>query len=118
MPYAAPSECSYPGCANIAHAKPTRCEIHRPLALREYKKYKKCNTSPTPYDARWRRLRRLHLGMRPLCVDCEREGHVTAGTQVDHIIPMAQGGARLDMRNLQTLCAGHHSRKTRRENRR
>ena len=34
---------------------------------------------------------------------------------VDHIIPMARGGERLDPNNLQPLCKRHHSQKTARE---
>jgi 5-methylcytosine-specific restriction protein A len=33
-------------------------------------------------------------------------------TEVDHIVPVARGGALLDWDNLQSMCHGCHSRKT------
>lgn len=38
-------------------------------------------------------------------------------TEADHVVPIADGGARLDEANLQPLCKGCHSRKTLAENR-
>jgi len=67
------------------------------------------------YNARWRRLRRAFLKRYPLCADpfgihAERKEQVRA-TEVDHVIPKAEGGAdKWD--NLQSLCKPCHSRKT------
>ena len=36
---------------------------------------------------------------------------MTAGQIVDHIIPIADGGAEMDVDNLQVLCAACHNRK-------
>ena len=46
---------------------------------------------------------------QPLSVICEAmtPPRVTLGTDVDHVRPLAKGGAR-DKSNLQTLCAAHH----------
>lgn len=38
-------------------------------------------------------------------------GHTEPATQLDHIIPMSQGGARLDPRNLQPCCQRCNVRK-------
>lgn len=56
--------------------------------------------------ARW-------LSGQPLCVMCEgmTPPRVTLGTDVDHIQPLAKGGAD-DESNLQTLCASHHQEKS------
>lgn len=38
------------------------------------------------------------------------------GSDVDHIVPIAEGGERWALSNLQLLCKGCHSRKTKGEN--
>lgn len=59
--------------------------------------------------------RRRWLSLHPLCVECEKEGKVTAGDVVDHITPLWRGG-RDDESNLQTLCqTPHHDAKSKRE---
>jgi 5-methylcytosine-specific restriction protein A len=47
--------------------------------------------------ARW-------LSRFPLCKHCEAKGRVRLGVIVDHVVPLAKGGADDDS-NLQTLCA-------------
>lgn len=49
-----------------------------------------------------------------LCQTCKREGFVTFGNIVDHIIPKAEGGSD-DPSNLETICKRHHGEKTQRE---
>src|SRR5690349_13252540 len=58
-------------------------------------------------------LRGVQLGRKPLCEECEKEGVVTAATDVDHRIPH-RGSWELfvDETNLVSLCHSHHSRKT------
>lgn len=46
------------------------------------------------------------------CQECKRLGLVTLGTQVDHVIPQAEGGTDLES-NLQTLCGACHEAKSR-----
>lgn len=62
------------------------------------------------YDADWVKFRKWFRIQNPLCVVC---GH--PGECVDHIIPIAAGGSRLDAENCQTLCWQHHSAKTAKE---
>ena len=38
-----------------------------------------------------------------------------SATEVDHILPIEDGGAMYDEANLQALCKPHHSRKTARD---
>ncbi len=45
------------------------------------------------------------------CQDCGRAGIL----EVDHRVPISQGGDEWDASNLQSLCRGCHIRKTRRE---
>ena len=62
----------------------------------------------------WRRLRARVLSDCPLCVHCQREGRVTAATEVDHRVPLSQGGTD-DPSNLVSICAACHAAKTARE---
>lgn len=64
------------------------------------------------YDNRWRRVREVHLHAEPLCRMCKADGLVTMATMVDHIVPIADGGEKLDEDNLQSLCRDCHARKT------
>ena len=64
------------------------------------------------YDADWQRVRLVVLSDEPLCRCCAAEGRTTAATQVDHIVALTDGGARLDRSNLQPLCDDCHGRKT------
>lgn len=66
-------------------------------------------------SAAWRRLRMIKLQANPVCEECLRRGLVTEATVVDHIVPINEGGAPLDMSNLQSLCAKCHNIKSGRE---
>lgn len=65
---------------------------------------------------RWRKVRRLYLQEHPLCVECNTHGITGGATEVDHIIPIANGCDPWDEDNFQALCKTHHSAKTAREN--
>ena len=58
--------------------------------------------------ARWGKVRALVLARDPLCVLCRRAG----SREVDHAVPVSDGGAMWEMGNLQALCKPCHSRKT------
>ncbi len=59
-------------------------------------------------------IRRKHFRSRPLCVDCERKGLVNIATELDHIVPLCQGGTESPS-NRQGLCHECHAAKTARE---
>jgi 5-methylcytosine-specific restriction protein A len=63
------------------------------------------------YGRTWQNLRLLQLNAEPLCEHCKAEGRTTAGAEVDHIVPLNDGGTN-EPGNLQTLCKRCHSRKT------
>ena len=62
------------------------------------------------YDYRWQKASKVFLRRNPLCVYCQRDGHVVPSTVVDHKIPH-RGDQVLfwDELNWQTLCQYHHS---------
>lgn len=65
----------------------------------------------------WRALR-LRILQRDRwmcqCEDCEAQNLVTLADEVDHIIPLSQGGTD-DERNLRAINGEHHKLKTARE---
>jgi 5-methylcytosine-specific restriction protein A len=54
------------------------------------------------------------LKEHPYCVHCLAEGVQRLAVEVDHIIPVAQGGGD-DYANTQSLCRAHHQAKSARE---
>lgn len=57
------------------------------------------------------KLRLMVLRAEPLCRDCLGRGRTTAATDVDHIIPLRDGGTN-ELSNLQPLCHSCHSKIT------
>ena len=70
----------------------------------------------TNYDfynsSRWRKSSHAFRHAHPLCIECEREGVITAATTTDHILPINNGGDPWDWNNLQSLCKKHNDIKT------
>ena len=62
------------------------------------------------HSARWRTLRKRVLAEEPLCRRCG-----AVAVLVDHIIPIADGGAKWDRANLRPLCDPCHPRNPKRE---
>lgn len=62
----------------------------------------------------WMEKRDRWFRNHPLCAECERQGRVTAATQLDHVVPLIDGGADDDS-NYQSLCVPCHKEKTARE---
>jgi 5-methylcytosine-specific restriction endonuclease McrA len=54
----------------------------------------------------WKKLRGMFIRANPACADCGRAANV-----VDHIVPIRDGGPRLDMANFQSLCHKCHNAK-------
>lgn len=78
-----------------------------------YQKFK--GSTPSRYGALWKRTR-MQILQRDnyLCQECLKAGRYVTATDVDHIVPLAQGGTdRAD--NLQSLCHDCHKAKTARE---
>jgi 5-methylcytosine-specific restriction endonuclease McrA len=63
----------------------------------------------------WRGTRAAMIRTSPLCVICLKKNTMTdctKGGQVDHIIRIRAGGAKLDPLNLWVLCYDHHHKKS------
>ena len=63
----------------------------------------------------WRATRNSFIKQNPLCVFCLKKDMLTPANVVDHIKPITEGGAELDINNLQSLCTMHHNQKSARE---
>lgn len=113
MPIKAKHPCAHPGCPGlIAHG--SRCPAHQRQADADRNQQidtQRGTASQRGYDARWRRIRLMHLRAHPLCVQCLVAGRTVPATDVDHITPLAHGGTHAED-NLQSLCHSCHSRKT------
>lgn len=104
------SACLYPRCGKPAYRR-GRCQEHY---SEKSKQDHATETRRIRRTAQWKYIRRLVLQRDGYI--CQEEGTEPHwGDQVDHILPVDEGGAPFDMKNLQTLCQIHHSRKTHRE---
>ncbi|MDA0780661.1 MAG: HNH endonuclease signature motif containing protein [Proteobacteria bacterium] len=107
MPYKHKKPCCKSGCPELTHNR--YCQLHT-KEIEGNRKSKVNKERPAGYNKqygrKWRKLRLWFLKQNPLCVVCG-----TAGTDVDHILPLSKGGTN-ELSNLQTLCHSCHSRKT------
>ncbi len=111
MPYKPKKPCAYPGCPELTHER--YCEKHKRVVDKQYNRHGRDRDTQTFYESpAWRRLRRIKLQAQPLCEECLRENKTVKATMVDHIVPIKQGGAALDLSNLQSLCGSCHSKKS------
>lgn len=65
----------------------------------------------------WRRLRAMVLkrdGYLCKCDDCKASGDLLIAHEVDHIVPLAEGGTD-DLSNLRAINRDHHKTKTQAE---
>ena len=60
---------------------------------------------------KWMSIRARWFSNHPLCVECQRVGRVSVASQLDHIIPLIDGG-KDDESNYKSLCKAHHDAKT------
>lgn len=113
MPHAPRRNCRQQGCRNLAEKGSCYCREHKLEQNRNYNRYERDPETQAFYTSKeWRSVRRYQLEHFPLCAECLKEGRYTPATLVDHIKPIREGGARLDMANLQSLCWSCHSAKS------
>lgn len=112
MPSRAPAACRRPGCGGVVIGGVcSRCGVLRDATAAAHDE-RRGSARQRGYDARWEKVRRMHLAGEPLCRLCSQAGRITPAVLVDHIVPIRDGGARLDDDNLQSLCRRCHDAKT------
>ena len=116
MPLSAPTPCRQPGCGAVL-AKPGYCDTHRSGAHRDYGRARRAFDAELGFyqSAQWRAVRAAFLRQHPLCCVCEQRDRVVPAVVVDHVVPIKEGGARFDPRNLQSLCVSDHNAKSAKE---
>lgn len=117
VPMAPRRPCLTPGCRGWAEPGSGYCVACRSQVNRMYNK-ERPGYAALYRTSRWRDAARRWLRSHPLCAECERQGRVTAGRIVDHIVPH-RGDMSLfwNQENWQTLCQPCHNRKTATERR-
>ena len=94
--------CTWPGCNTLTIKG--RCDQHTQGDGR-------LSAQERGYNKAWERLRNAYVRQHPVC-EIQQTCNGDATVEVDHIIPLAKGGARLDERNLQGACKQCHAWKT------
>ena len=111
MPWKAPKPCGYPGCRELTAEQ--YCAAHKRKVASDYNRYQRNKPVQSFYEsAEWRQVREMKLRRDPFCEECRRANIIATARIVDHIVPISQGGSRLDMENLQSLCKPCHARKS------
>jgi len=107
VPWKVKKPCAYPGCPKLTNER--YCEKHKQVVDKQYNLYERDKDAQAFYESiAWRRLRRVKLQKNPLCEVCLKE----KASAADHIVPIKQGGAALDINNLQSLCGSCHGKKS------
>lgn len=119
MPQRPQRPCRHKGCRNLHRNANGYCDEHQTDAKAWVrKKSTQETTTQRGYGWKWQKLRERILERDGhLCQVCLKAGRVKIGTEVDHKINKAQGGAD-DPSNLQAICHDCHEAKTQQESRR
>ena len=110
MPRRPLKPCAQPGCPVLVESG--RCPGHDGKR-QHYRDHPRGSSTVQGYGQRWRRARARFLAAHPLCVQCRREGRITAATVVDHKAPHRGDPALFwDESNWQPMCKQCHDAKT------
>ena len=106
-PLKAKHPCSHAGCRNVTSSR--YCKDHE----RDERRYDEFRGSAAQrgYDSQWMKVRMMKLCMDPLCEEHLRKGEIVKAEMIHHIKPINEGGDRLDMENLMSLCFKCHEEK-------
>jgi 5-methylcytosine-specific restriction protein A len=97
MPNAAPHACAR--CGRVVEHGQT-CVCRAPWEGAPYRAAR---------SSRWAKRRRAQLKLHGIC---QWPGCRMAATEVDHVVPLGEGGDEYAWENLQSLCREHHQRKS------
>lgn len=113
MPAKPPTPCRHYGCKALVSPS-GYCEAHKQERTGWFKTSTR-SSKERGYGNKWTKLRRLAL-MRDhgLCQVCLKNRQITAGQEIDHIVPKSAGGTD-ELANLQVICKPCHKAKTGRE---
>lgn len=99
--------CPIHGQYNIAEGE-IGCPSCKKLSTKKYdKNYRNQENDKFYHSREWKRVRGLQLSKHPLCIMCSHPASI-----VDHIVEIQDGGAKLSLTNLQSLCTSCHNTKT------
>ncbi len=88
-----------------------RCPKCKTINNKEYDKNIRNKESDKFYHSReWKTTRKIVLNKNPFCVECGN-----AADTVDHIKAIKDGGSKLDIDNLQSMCRSCHNIKENQE---
>lgn len=114
MPAAAPRPCTYPGCSVLVFDGTGRCPKHPDQRWQN----KRTDVKRKLTGRALQRARALLFQTQPFCAgpdsECERAGRSRPWQEMDHKMPLSQGGSD-DPSNWQGLCRECHDAKTRAE---
>jgi len=111
MPWAPKHPCAHAGCAALVEPGRARCPTHE-RQRQQHDRHVRGSAAARGYNVAWQQVRADYARAHPWCEECLLEGLRVAVAIVDHRQPIRRGGARLDPRNLESLCRSHHARKT------
>jgi 5-methylcytosine-specific restriction enzyme A len=94
--------CPAPGCGTLTSGG--RCPAHERQRQQQMADTKSPEARAFYDSPAWRRLRAELKRREPLCRECFAHGRMVPMKVADHIVPIEQGGAKLDINNLQPLC--------------
>lgn len=100
MPMKPPTRCVAPGCPELVQG--ARCAEHQ----RQKDKTRRERETWRDYGPEWKHARARVLRAEPNCRNCGGKA-----TEVDHIVPLKDGGTH-DLANLRPMCKSCHSRRT------
>ena len=107
----APRSCRRPGCPEVTRDPAGFCEAHKKQAdLKRWREDTRPAAHLRGYDKRWERFRDWYMStVEPLCRRCNERGMMIKQADVlHHIVPLNEGGEKLDPENCMSLCRPCH----------